>query len=231
VPPAASPAVDAHPVALPAPTPSAPPIEEASKPTATPTPAVDAPSATATAPSGVAPAAAPAPPAAPAADPASLGSPDGEEPAIRPGADAFVFATPRAKRVDELVAALRREGEPARAAWPGDLVRSVPAATALAKGERATIVVFHDDTARASRLAAADLWPVVLELEARVDLVLVDLTPGSRALTDDEKGLVRKYYLGYVPTTVVLSPERAARLLKPGRVAAADVKAAALASR
>jgi hypothetical protein len=111
--------------------------------------------------------------------------------------------------------------------WPKDLVRSVPAATALAKGERPVLVLFYDDAARSSRLAAADLWPVVLDVEARVDLVLIDLTPGPRlAITDDERRLVRRYYLGYVPTTVVLTSERTPRLLKSERVEPALVRAA-----
>ena len=89
-------------------------------------------------------------------------------------------------------------------------------------------MIFYDDTAPASRLSAAELWPVVLEIEGRVDLVLVDLTPGpSHSLTDDERRLVRRYYLGYVPTTVVLSSDRTPRLLKSERVEPAVVRAAA----
>ena len=107
------------------------------------------------------------------------------------------------------------------------MVRTAPASTAFAKGDRPVLVVFYDDGARASRLAAADLWPVVLALEARIDVVPVDLTPGAkRALTDDERRLFRKYYLGYVPTTVVLSPDRTLRLLKSERVDPALVRAA-----
>ena len=87
----------------------------------------------------------------------------------------------------------------------------------------------YDETARASRLAAADLWPVVFELESRIDLVLVDLTPGTRRTpTDEERKLTRRYYLGYVPTTVVLTSERTPRLLKSERVDAALVRAALL---
>jgi len=68
---------------------------------------------------------------------------------------------------------------------------------------------------------------VILAVEPRVDLVLVDLTPGPRrALTDDERRLVRRYYLGYVPTTVVLSSDRTPRLLKSERVEPALVRAA-----
>jgi hypothetical protein len=87
------------------------------------------------------------------------------------------------------------------------------------------LVVFYDDTARASRLAAADLWPVVLDVEDRAGLVLVDLTPGKK-FTADERTLVRRYYLGYVPTTVVLSADRSIRLLKSERVDPAVVRAA-----
>jgi hypothetical protein len=62
-----------------------------------------------------------------------------------------------------------------------------------------------------------------------VDFVLVDLTPGSaKPLTDDERRLVRRYYLGYVPTTVVLGSDRVPRLLKSERVDPALVRAAAI---
>jgi len=234
---------------MPAPTP--PPVAAASAPSSEPMssgagapPVVRAPEPAPV--PAAAPAPAPAAPPAPAAEPErvapafeeGLGSPDGDAPPVKPGVDSFVFATSRAKRVTELVDALRREAAtgagPAspKTSWPDDLAQPVPAAKALARGERSVIVVFHDETSRASRLAAADLWPVLLDLDARFDLVLVDLTPGAkRGQSEEEKSLVRKYYLGYVPTTVVLSPERAARLLKPGRVDGSAVKSAVLASK
>ena len=186
--------------------------------------------------------AAPVPEPAPAvpAVPEAPGSPDGTDAPTAPaasgttpeptGADrpGFAFTAPREKKVAEHVAALRRESSVTVPCWPKDLVKTVPAATALSKGDRPVLVIFYDDTARASRLSAAELWPVVLEIESRVDLVLVDLTPGSsRPLADDERRLVRRYYLGYVPTTVVLSSDRTARLLKSERVDPAVVRAAA----
>jgi hypothetical protein len=113
--------------------------------------------------------------------------------------------------------------------WPSDLARSVPASKALEKSDRPCLVIFYDETARASRLAAADLWPIVFELESKIELVLVDLTPGTRRTPSDaERKLTRKYYLGYVPTTVVLTSERTPRLLKSERVDAALVRAALL---
>ena len=133
----------------------------------------------------------------------------------------------REKRVAEHVAALRREDD-TRPCWPKDLAKTVPAAKALAKGDRPLVLIFYDDTARASRLSAAELWPVILEIEDRVDLTLVDLTPGTMRPTDEEKLLVRHYYLGYVPTTVVLTSDRMTRLMKSERVSPVLLKAAAL---
>jgi hypothetical protein len=69
---------------------------------------------------------------------------------------------------------------------------------------------------------------VILEIEDKVDLTLVDLTPGTSRPTDEEKLLVRHYYLGYVPTTVVLTSDRSTRLMKSERVSPALLKAAAL---
>jgi hypothetical protein len=147
--------------------------------------------------------------------------------------EGFQFTAPATSRealVAAHVKALRADPEGRdRQCWPVELVRTVPAATALQKGARPALVVFYDDRAKASRLAAADLWPVVLEVESKVDLILVDLTPGGpRALTDDERRLVRRYYLGYVPTTVVLGSDRVPRLLKSERVDPALVRAASL---
>ncbi|HVG93893.1 MAG TPA: hypothetical protein VND21_05565, partial [Planctomycetota bacterium] len=147
--------------------------------------------------------------------------------------EGFQFTAPATSRealVAAHVKALRADPEGRdRRCWPVELVRTVPAATALQKGARPALVVFYDDRAKASRLAAADLWPVVLEVESKVDLILVDLTPGGpRALTDDERRLVRRYYLGYVPTTVVLGSDRVPRLLKSERVDPALVRAASL---
>jgi hypothetical protein len=67
----------------------------------------------------------------------------------------------------------------------------------------------------------------VLDVEDRADVVLVDLTPG-RTLSEDGRRLVRKYYLGYVPTTVVLTPGRTIRLFKNERVDADVVRNAVL---
>jgi hypothetical protein len=147
--------------------------------------------------------------------------------------EGFQFTPPPTSRealVAAHVKALRADPEGRdRRCWPAELVRTVPAATALQKGARPALVVFYDDRAKASRLAAADLWPVVLEVESKVDLILVDLTPGGpRALSDDERRLVRRYYLGYVPTTVVLGSDRVPRLLKSERVDPALVRAASL---
>jgi len=142
---------------------------------------------------------------------------------------AFVFST-RAEKVTKHVAAIRANPDDASlACWPRDLLRVAPASAARQKGDRPVLLVFYDDTARASRLAAADLWPVVLDVESRVDFVIVDLTPGpGHTLSDDEKKLVRRFYTGYVPTTVVLSSDRVPRLLKSERVEPALVRAACL---
>jgi len=187
------------------------------------------------------------PPTSPEGDPGSpdasavpapdgVGSPDGPAPTdtARPPTDTTPrFSAPRDRRVEAHVRALRaRPDDTDLPCWPRDLIDPAPASRALEKGARPCLVVFYDETARASRLAAADLWPVVLELEARVDVVLVDLTPGTRRKpTDEERKLTRKYYLGYVPTTVVLTSERAPRLLKSERVDAALVRAAILESK
>jgi hypothetical protein len=152
-----------------------------------------------------------------------------DEPPTGSRGTGFEFGAPRQALVAKHVAALRANPDDAAlACFPKDLARTVPAGTALAKGERPVLVLFYDDTARSSRLAAADLWPVLLEVEATVDVVLVDLTPGPRrALSDDERRLVRRYYLGYVPTRSS-DVERTPRLLKSERVEPALVRAACL---
>jgi hypothetical protein len=136
----------------------------------------------------------------------------------------------RDEKVRKHVLALRANPDDAGLpCWPKDLARTVPASSAREKGVRPILLIFYDDTARASRLAAADLWPVVLDVESRVDIVLVDLTPGAgHPVSDDERKLVRRYYTGYVPTTVVLTSERSPRLLKSERVEPALVRAACL---
>ena len=170
----------------------------------------------------------PAPTAAPAPKPEETTGPvDGRGVDRRDPGFVFSGTESREKRVAAHVAALKREDDTSPC-WPKDLVKSVPAAKALAKGDRPLVLIFYDDTARASRLSAAELWPVVLEIEDRVDLCVVDLTPGTSRPTDEEKLLVRHYYLGYVPTTVVLTSERATRLMKSERVSPTLLKAAAL---
>jgi hypothetical protein len=176
---------------------------------------------------------------APAPPPAPRGQIVHGDPPVPPRS--FTFQAPRQKAVHDHAQALRASpDDPSRPCWPADLVRRSPASTVLEAGERPAVIVFYDDTARASRLAAADLLPVVAELESRLDLVLVDLTPG-RSLSEEERKLVRRYYLGYVPTTVVLSAgrprvegapgapapqDRRIRLLKSERVDPAVVRAA-----
>lgn len=170
------------------------------------------------------------PPVAPApVDPPSVAPPS----SVGRTPSGFEFGVPREAAVARHVVALRTNPDDASlACFPPSLLTSAPAATALQKGERPVLLLFYDEAARASRLAAADLWPVLLEVESRVDIVLIDLTPGPRrALSDDERKLVRRYYLGYVPTTVVLTTERRPRLLKSERVEPALVRAACLEAR
>ncbi|MCC7136923.1 MAG: hypothetical protein IT460_00675 [Planctomycetes bacterium] len=232
------------PVVAPPPAPVAPPtVDTGSLPVGTRVSAAAAARAAAGGPPPPAPpptptppvAPAPPPPPAPSVEPSAPGSPDDapsaapEAPPTRPTGD-FVFSTSREERVAKHVRVLRANPDDASVpCWPKDLARAVPASTALQKGSRPLLVVFYDETSKASRLSAADLWPVVLEVEPRVDLVLVDLTPGpGRPISDDERRLVRRYYLGYVPTTVVLTSDRSPRLLKSGRVEPALVRAACL---
>jgi hypothetical protein len=219
-------------VATPATPPPTAPSPSAPEPFVRPAPPPPASAAPSPAPVAVRPAPAPAPSTPPPSGSDSLATPPRE----------FRFAVPRNKAVFDHAAALRAApDDPSRPCWPTDLVRTAPASVVLSAGPRPAIVVFYDGGARASRLAAADLLPVVVELEAKVDLVLVDLTPG-RKLSDDERKLVRRYYLGYVPTTVVLSAgrsrdeggtapsapqERRILLLKSERVDPLLVKAAA----
>ncbi len=169
----------------------------------------------------------PPPTPAPSA-PTDLGSPDGDAaaPAAPPrppdvtpsvtaptGASRDVpsFGESRAKKVERHVAALKETGTSVPC-WPKDLVQAAPASVALADGARPVLILFFDDTSTASRLGAADLWPVVLDWDAKVDVVYVDVTPG-RKTTRDEDALVRRYYLGYVPATVLLASERKSVLL------------------
>ena len=85
-------------------------------------------------------------------------------------------------------------------------------------------MVFYDDSARASNLQAAELLPLLVSLRERVDVVPVDVGAAS-SWSPAQRKLVRTYYMSYVPTTVVLAPNRKPLLLQYQRVSAAVVEA------
>ena len=102
----------------------------------------------------------------------------------------------------------RAPGDAKVPGYPSDLVSSAPAGRVLATGTKPCVVIFYDDTSKASDLQAAAYLPLLVRRQREVDLVLVDVGPKA-VWNDDQKRVVRTYFNHYVPTTVVLTSARA----------------------
>ena len=111
--------------------------------------------------------------------------------------------------------------------YPEDLVRRADAGVALEGGSKPVLVLFYDNSARASHLQAAELLPLLVRLADRVDVVPVDVAAAS-TLSEPQKRLVRRYYMAYVPTTVLLAADatRKPLMVQYQRVSAQAVEAA-----
>jgi N-methylhydantoinase A/oxoprolinase/acetone carboxylase beta subunit len=126
------------------------------------------------------------------------------------------------EHADRLLAAPQ---DPSLGGYPDAVVTKASAAVALESGHKPVVLLFYDDTARASNLQAAEFLPVLAKHADRVDVVAIDLSAAAR-WTAEERKLVKSYYGAYVPTTVVLSADRKPRLLKYQRITAAVLEAA-----
>jgi hypothetical protein len=151
-----------------------------------------------------------------------------EPPAAKEPTGEFAFTPPDEKRAQAHADRLRASpGDAALEGYPADLVPRSAADVALSPGAKPVIVIFYADNARASHRQAAELLPLLVKRRASVDVVPVDVSTEAQAKwSAAEKKLVRTYYLSYVPTTVVLSPDRKPALLQYQQVTAAVVDAA-----
>jgi hypothetical protein len=140
--------------------------------------------------------------------------------------DGFEFTPPDQKRAQAHADRLRAAPtDAALKGYPADLVPRARPEVALEPASKPVVVLFYDDGARASNLQAAELLPLLVRLRASIDVVPIDVAASS-TLSAAEKKLVRTYYMAYVPTTVVLGPNRKPILLQYQRVSAAVVEAA-----
>jgi hypothetical protein len=138
----------------------------------------------------------------------------------------FQFSPPEEKRAEEHADRLRADpGNAALHGYPEDLVKSVAASVALESGLRPLVIVFYDDTSRASHLQAAEFLPLLVRRRDRLDVLLIDVAASAR-WTAAERKLVRKYYGGYVPTTIALTADRRPLLHQYHRISAAVLEAA-----
>jgi hypothetical protein len=166
----------------------------------------------------------PADAAAPAQSPAP--APSGE-PDERAG---FTFSgTPEERAKVHANRLLAAPEDPTVRGYPAEVVRRADAGVALGQGPKPVVILFYDDTARASNLQAAEFLPVLARHRDAVDVVAVDVS-SQTTWTPDEKRLVRRFYVAYVPTTVVLGAsapgaERKPLLLKYQRISGAMLDA------
>jgi hypothetical protein len=180
---------------------------------------------------------APAGPSAPAGEaptpgPGQAPTPaDGATPAAPPADEdparhAPTFSAPLEKQARDYAQRLRAApGDASLAGYPPSLVTRASPDLVMAPGTRPCVVLFKDDASKASDLQAADFLPVLARARGDVDVVVIDVGPKAR-WTPSEKKVVRTYYNFYVPTTVVLAPNRAPVKSWYSRVDAASLSAA-----
>jgi hypothetical protein len=118
---------------------------------------------------------------------------------------------------------LRRSPGDARVpGYPSDVLPSAPADKVLATGHLPLVLIFYDDTSKASDLQAAEFLPVLVSRKEEIDLVLVDVS-ASAEWNDVQQRVVRTYYNFYTPTTVVLAANRAPIKTWYRRIKASDL--------
>lgn len=136
-----------------------------------------------------------------------------------------VFSTPKVEDARRHAARLReRPSSGNLAGYPKRLLRRASPDAALAPGHKAVVIVFYDDSSRASNLQAADVLPVLVEAQSTVDVIAINVAQRAER-TDAERRVVRPYYPGSLPATVVLSPTRAPVKLWYQRISARALRA------
>ncbi len=141
-------------------------------------------------------------------DGVAAGTPDGE-PDLSDRDTGFTFTAPDALEANTHAEKLR--ASPGKADLPGyptNLVERAAPKTALEPGHRPVVIVFYDNSSRASDLQAADILPVLVDHKEEIDVVLIDMNRTAER-SDEEQRVVKPYYPGSVPATVVLSARRA----------------------
>ena len=116
---------------------------------------------------------------------------------------------PRVEQARAHASRLRANPSDARiGGYPRSLLERARPRTALEPGHKPVVIVFYDDASRASNLQAGDILPALVAEQNRVDVVVINVSRGHER-TDDETDVVKPYYPGSVPATVVLSASRA----------------------
>ncbi len=176
----------------------------------------------------------PSPPATDTMDPLDpLPAPGRQLPAVMPDPaqpstprDEYRFTAPQAAQAAAHADRLRASPTDRRiGGYPKSLVRRANPRMALEPGHRPVVILFHDDTSRASNLQAADLLPAIVEAQDGADFVVIDVSPGATR-TPDEQKVYKPYYPGIVPSTIVLSPARGPVKLWFQRTSAKSLRAA-----
>ncbi|MDF1702282.1 MAG: hypothetical protein P1V36_14105, partial [Planctomycetota bacterium] len=132
--------------------------------------------------------------------------------------------TPMGRAMAHVTKLLDRPGAPEVCGYPAEVVRSDDAGMALTPGVKPVLLVFFDDSMRASDLQAAQLLPMVLRNRQRIDFVAIDRGAGAKRTRGTDELSLR--FLDHVPTIVLLDAQRTTRLLRSGRVDAAVVERA-----
>ncbi|MCA9316442.1 MAG: hypothetical protein KDB73_13225 [Planctomycetes bacterium] len=110
--------------------------------------------------------------------------------------------------LDAHVKRLRQVAGDARVpGYPAALVRASDARIVREPGQRPVVIIFYDDSSKASDLQAADFLPVLVNRAGDIDVVTVDVSVRARWDTF-QKQVVHTYYMSFVPTTVVLTARR-----------------------
>ncbi|MDA1195922.1 MAG: hypothetical protein O2894_12150, partial [Planctomycetota bacterium] len=149
--------------------------------------------------------------------PASAGEPERKGP---------VFSSPEGHTARAHAARLQSApGDPSVPGYPRDLVPSAPAGRVLSPGVKPCVIIFYDDSVKASDLQAAAYLELLVNRRSAIDLVVIDVGPKAR-WDEDQKRVVRTYFNFYVPTTVVLTASRAPVKSWYSRVEASALEAA-----
>ena len=102
----------------------------------------------------------------------------------------------------------RNAGDAGLVGYPRSLLRTTQPASILERGQRPLVILFYDDSAKASDRQAAEFLPLLIRRSDDIDLILIDVSTKAEWNAVEQK-IVRTYYMSYVPTTVVLTSRRA----------------------